>query len=321
MPITIVLGNAEYCLMLVSLAAAIAVKSRKPAPAVCNVACQARIESLEQAVQSLQEMPRFNQSGCMLEPQERASNPQPLISSTPTLLPWIHAGTARLTPFRPTPATDPHNEKSTDLAKRLEASLSTLKKEAVSYGTHTDSVTLHMPYEKQGHCAFFTKLPLELRKLIYEHLLVSDETITPDRQLVGDKRENYLERNGDDYTPAKGLDATILQSCEAVYDEAYPILYGQNNFHFHDSLELYDFKADGMKPIYGMVFFSIPCAGTRVLFYWQTPRKTPFSSCASWGPSTIYLNSLTCYRYGNGLSLVTRPIAISSTRYSRAQST
>jgi len=262
MPITIVLGNAEYCVMLLSLAAAIAVKS---ASGVWNdAACKARIESLEQAVRSLKEIPRPNPSGRMLEPEERASDLQPLTSSsTPTLQAWQSAETVTLSPFRPKLATNDHSEKLAELAKHLKARSSTMKTGAVHEDSDTDSATAQLPYEKQEHCAFLTKLPLELRKMVYEHLLVCGEIITPDRQVLGEGRRMYLELNGVDYTPAKGLDATILQSCEAIYHEAYPILYGQNVFEFQDAYDISGFKSRGIKSIHCMSFFSLSFTRSR----------------------------------------------------------
>lgn len=216
-----------------------------------DAVCQARIESLEQEIRSLKELPRPNPSGRMSEPQERASYLLSLTSSTPTSKAWENAETATLRTFRPELATEHHSVKLAELAKQKQARLSTVKTAAFHYDTHTDSATVRMPYEKQEHCAFFAKLPLELRKSIYRHLLVSNETITPDWQVVGEKRGFFLELNGVDYTPARGLDATILQSCEAVYHEAYSFLYDENVFEFHDAYELYYFRLRGIMSIYG----------------------------------------------------------------------
>jgi hypothetical protein len=94
-------------------------------------------------------------------------------------------------------------------------------------------------------------------------LHVSDEIITPDRQVLGEERGIYLELNGVDYTPAKGLDATILQSCEAIYHEAYPVLYGQNVFEFQDAYDISGFKSRGTKSIHCMSFFSLSFTGSR----------------------------------------------------------
>lgn len=141
MTITFVLGNAQCCFMLLSLVAIIAVDSLFFNG--CNdAACQARIESLEQEIRSLKEMPRPNSSGRVSEPQGGATDLQPLRSSTPTSKAWENAETAIVVTFGPEIAIEHHSVKLAGLAIPIQARLSTIKIAAIHYGTHMDSASI-----------------------------------------------------------------------------------------------------------------------------------------------------------------------------------
>ena len=74
--------------------------------------------------------------------------------------------------------------------------------------------------------------------MIYRHLLVSAEPIVGAEKLIGDQTAVLL-RN---YHPIPDIDATILRTCRAVYEEGVNILYRWNKFHFSDSRAIKIFK-------------------------------------------------------------------------------
>ncbi|KAL8943595.1 MAG: hypothetical protein Q9216_000960 [Gyalolechia sp. 2 TL-2023] len=84
----------------------------------------------------------------------------------------------------------------------------------------------------------FQTLPLEIRHMIYRELLVSSAPIKKPHRLVCSKRNVML----DSIQPIKDIDSTILRVCRSIYDEALPVLYGQNTFEFAKPRKLRDFS-------------------------------------------------------------------------------
>lgn len=109
---------------------------------------------------------------------------------------------------------------------------------------------LQKAYLAQEGSVFFGKgkgkFSAEIRNMIYEHLLIAHETITPDHYphpeqygefdlnlLVGDKQ-------------AAGLHAGIARTCRAILYETYPILYGCNVFEFWLPHHIRGFERTGL---------------------------------------------------------------------------
>lgn len=93
-----------------------------------------------------------------------------------------------------------------------------------------------------AECPLFTKLPLEIRHMIYGHLLVVPEAISRAHELVGGV-QTVLAQN---YHPIPGLNAAILRTCRSIYDEALPVLYGCNEFDFRSPDNIKTFQEDGL---------------------------------------------------------------------------
>lgn len=98
-------------------------------------------------------------------------------------------------------------------------------------------------YERQNQagCLFFTKLPLEIREMIYYHLLIAEGDLKSEKRIMGEDRETMRFDNRI-YTPAFDLDSRILRTCRAICSEAYPILYGRNTFSFASDNDMVNFK-------------------------------------------------------------------------------
>lgn len=106
--------------------------------------------------------------------------------------------------------------------------------------TDDKAAQLRSAYERQEKCVLFSKLPGELRNNIYKLLLVSDENITPERQLLG--ASNSFKQEFRDGKPITGLDVTLLRTCRAIYREALPLLYEKNVFKVDKCLSSWNFE-------------------------------------------------------------------------------
>ena len=87
-------------------------------------------------------------------------------------------------------------------------------------------------------------IPPEVRSIVYRKLLVSPEKIDHVASRLGTERVKYKMLNT--YTPLAEIDPTILRTCRAIYDEALPILYGENTFYFSRPEKMAAFKKVGL---------------------------------------------------------------------------
>ncbi|MCJ1451424.1 hypothetical protein MMC28_001761 [Mycoblastus sanguinarius] len=91
-------------------------------------------------------------------------------------------------------------------------------------------------------CQLFTKIPAEIRQMIFQHLLISSEPISRAHKLIGCKHTALL----DSYQPISDIDAAVVRTCRMIYEETTPILYGRNKFEFHGPDVIAAFQSDGM---------------------------------------------------------------------------
>ena len=87
----------------------------------------------------------------------------------------------------------------------------------------------------------FTKLPVEVRVMIYRRLLVSSEPILKAHELIG-----YKTIVAGNHHPISDLDSRLMRTCRAVYEETLPILYGNNIFEFHSPTAISLFADAGL---------------------------------------------------------------------------
>ncbi|KAL8890190.1 MAG: hypothetical protein Q9215_002620 [Flavoplaca cf. flavocitrina] len=90
----------------------------------------------------------------------------------------------------------------------------------------------------------FTCLPLEIRLQIYRYLLTSREVITKPDSLVD---RHYI---GVPDPRVLGLHVRILRSSRQIYEEALPVLYGENVFAFLSSRSLEAFQSKGLVEVH-----------------------------------------------------------------------
>jgi len=85
-----------------------------------------------------------------------------------------------------------------------------------------------LPESDQVESPLFAKLPTEIRLKIYALMLVSPDPIKSPHTLL--PSEPVLLSN--DRHPAPSIDAVFLCTCQKIYCEALPVLYGKNTFAF-----------------------------------------------------------------------------------------
>ncbi|KAL8972152.1 MAG: hypothetical protein Q9183_000691 [Haloplaca sp. 2 TL-2023] len=84
----------------------------------------------------------------------------------------------------------------------------------------------------------FLSLPLEIRNMVYRELLVSATAIKKPHKLVWNQKSIMVNS----LHSVKDIDSAILRVCRTIYDEALPVLYGQNTFEFCKARKLRDFS-------------------------------------------------------------------------------
>ena len=99
-----------------------------------------------------------------------------------------------------------------------------------------------LPLKSQQQSPLFKILPTEIRHMIWAVLLVSPDPIQSPNRLLPSKTPLL----SNDYHPIANLDAVILRTCRAIYNEALPILYGRNTFYFTSSHALFEFAGDDL---------------------------------------------------------------------------
>ena len=93
---------------------------------------------------------------------------------------------------------------------------------------------------------FFGRLPMELRVLVWIDVLVSSRNIANAHKFMRSREPLRATR----FPPIKGIDAALLRTCRAIYEETFPILYGNNRFVFYRSSHITKFA-------FGMLYFPL----------------------------------------------------------------
>ncbi|CAD6564294.1 MAG: hypothetical protein ASARMPREDX12_002615 [Alectoria sarmentosa] len=104
----------------------------------------------------------------------------------------------------------------------------------------------------------FSAFAVEIRFMVYRHLLVSKTTICRPNVLMGPRRQIMAHHSPN----IEDIDGTILRTCRTIYQEARPLLYNENWFYFswptdieqfgHLELQTSPPKCDKAKPMFGL---------------------------------------------------------------------
>ena len=80
---------------------------------------------------------------------------------------------------------------------------------------------------------------------MYRELVVVGPINHPE-QLVEDRLVILVISSAQKVAKKMGIDATVLRTCYSVYNEALPMLYGENNFTFFSPSALELFRDKGL---------------------------------------------------------------------------
>ena len=117
-----------------------------------------------------------------------------------------------------------------------------LLKEHQKSGVKIDPKDEPVTPKDQDECPLFFAIPVEIRHMIYHHILTTLEPIEKAHKHLGSKDTALL----DNYKPIPNIDATILRTCRMIYNEALPILYGQNTFTFSSANSIRSFQSKSL---------------------------------------------------------------------------
>ncbi|KAL8784092.1 MAG: hypothetical protein Q9195_009183 [Heterodermia aff. obscurata] len=130
---------------------------------------------------------------------------------------------------------------------------------------------------QQDKSPLFATLPAELRIQLYRHLLVSKlggRILRPNKLIEENARNLRFTKNAKRQNGQRslGIDSTFLRCCRRIYEEALPILYGDNIFKFFQEEEVREFRLKEIMPIKGTkkkdprspTFNLRPCPGGRL---------------------------------------------------------
>ena len=95
---------------------------------------------------------------------------------------------------------------------------------------------------QQDTSPFFQKLPLEIRWLVYDKLLIRNRVITLEEFAVGQAPEFISSSNNLEL----GIDSTFLRTCRQAYREGIMKLYSRNKFMFGSCSQIVDFGRKGL---------------------------------------------------------------------------
>ncbi|CZR65104.1 uncharacterized protein PAC_15004 [Phialocephala subalpina] len=124
-----------------------------------------------------------------------------------------------------------------DITSHLEIEQSTLmdfrtKLDGLKKSERALTARMHALEEasRQTKCFFLEKIPVELRNLVYEYLLVNKILASPKSINRVYTQDHDLLMIDHIYEQRYGLSLAILRTCHKIYQEASQVLYGSNTF-------------------------------------------------------------------------------------------
>ena len=77
-------------------------------------------------------------------------------------------------------------------------------------------------------CMFFSKLPPEIRLLVYRRILTTKARLNAGAEI--EKRAFNLTTDDNDSSHISGIDSAVMRTCRKMYHETLPVLYSENKF-------------------------------------------------------------------------------------------
>ena len=122
-----------------------------------------------------------------------------------------------------------------------------------------------LPNALRKRCLLLEAIPIDIRYMIYDHLLVSVDPIESEEanKLLGENKDILLSC----HNPIPNISATLLRTCRTILKEALPRLYGRNVFSFSHPKAIRDFKDDGIRSYFQRRYPLINATPSRCLIY------------------------------------------------------
>lgn len=110
-----------------------------------------------------------------------------------------------------------------------------------SCGTSTGN-TASSPCSPCGPCGTLSRLPLEIRIMVYSRVLKFDKYIRQAHRFL----DRYPPIMAEEVKHIEAIDAALLRTCRTVYHETVHVLYGMNRFHFRKPRDIEKFAHVGL---------------------------------------------------------------------------
>ena len=109
----------------------------------------------------------------------------------------------------------------------------------------TTSVKVSKPEsDHAGQCMFFSKLPPEIRALIYLRVLTTTALLNAGAEI--EKVAYTLTTDDNDPSHTSDIDSAVMRTCRKMYQETLPVLYGENKFVFRRPEDLEAFRTGSL---------------------------------------------------------------------------
>ena len=81
---------------------------------------------------------------------------------------------------------------------------------------------------RPSQCMFFSKLPPEIRMMVYRRILTTKTRLNPGAEI--EKTSCTLTTDDNDPSRISGIDSAVMRTCRKMYHETLPVLYSENKF-------------------------------------------------------------------------------------------
>lgn len=98
---------------------------------------------------------------------------------------------------------------------------------------------------RPGQCMFFSKLPPEIRTMIYRWILTTPTVLNAGAEI--EKMASTLTTDDNDPSSISGIDSAVMRSCQRMYHETLPVLYCENKFAFRTPEQLQAFRQGNLE--------------------------------------------------------------------------
>ena len=93
-----------------------------------------------------------------------------------------------------------------------------------------------------SQCMFFSKLPPEIRMLVYRRILTTTAVLHAGAEIQTLASSYSLTTDDNDPSHISNIDSALMRTCWKMYHETLPVLYGENKFAFKAPEELEAFR-------------------------------------------------------------------------------